>query len=64
MANIISIFYNIMEGFLYVGIRREDKSVWERRTPLIPKDIQDIMVSHPHIKFICQPSKLRVHADS
>ena len=53
-----------MEGFLYVGIRREDKSVWERRTPLIPKDIQAIMTSHPHIKFICQPSKLRIHADN
>lgn len=52
-----------MELLKYVGIRREDKSVWERRAPLIPEDIKDIMESNPDIKFVCQPSKLRIYSD-
>ena len=46
-----------------MGLRREDKSVWERRTPLIPQDIKDIMASYPDIRFVCQPSKLRIYSD-
>lgn len=28
---------------VYVGIRKEDKSIWERRVPLTPSDMKDIM---------------------
>jgi len=28
---------------IFVGIRREDKSCWERRVPLIPKHVKDVM---------------------
>ena len=54
----------LMESLKFVGIRRENKSVWERRTPLTPRDIREIMDIHPDIRFICQPSKLRIYSDS
>lgn len=37
---------------IYVGIRREDKSVWERRVALTPKSVKLIHEKNPHIKFI------------
>ncbi|MEW6069904.1 MAG: hypothetical protein AB1485_04745, partial [Candidatus Thermoplasmatota archaeon] len=45
-----------------IGIRREDKSVWERRTPLIPKDAEELKKQYG-IDFIVQTSKIRAFSD-
>lgn len=45
-----------------IGIRREDKNPWERRTPLIPSHAAEIMRDYP-IEFIVQPSEIRVFQD-
>jgi alpha-aminoadipic semialdehyde synthase len=29
-----------------IGIRHEDKSVWERRSPLVPGDVADLVQNH------------------
>ena len=44
-----------------IGIRREDKNRWERRTPLIPKDV--IKYVQQGYKFVVQPSPIRAFAD-
>ncbi len=41
-----------------VGIRREDKSVWERRVPLIPEHVWDLKEQGVEVKI--QPSEIRV----
>jgi len=41
-----------------VGIRREDKSIWERRTPLVPQHVKEIIGHGVEIKV--QPSEIRV----
>jgi alpha-aminoadipic semialdehyde synthase len=41
-----------------IGIRREDKSVWERRTPLIPEHVRDLM--DEGVGVVVQPSEIRV----
>jgi len=48
---------------LKIGIRREDKSVWERRTPLIPLHVKEILENNSDIQVIVQPSKKRVFSD-
>lgn len=40
-----------------VGIRREDKNIWERRTPIIPEDVKEL--KEKDIEFFVQPSKIR-----
>jgi alanine dehydrogenase len=45
-----------------IGIRREDKNRWERRTPLTPKDIAK-MIRDEELHFIVQPSPIRIHKD-
>lgn len=45
------------------GIRREDKSKWERRTPLTPSHVKELIDGHG-IHFIVQPSRIRVFKDS
>ncbi|MBS1890035.1 MAG: hypothetical protein JST59_01980 [Actinobacteria bacterium] len=47
-----------------VGIRREDKSVWERRAVLAPKEVKEISEKHPEIKFVFQPSPLRIFSNN
>jgi alanine dehydrogenase len=44
------------------GIRREDKNPWERRVPLIPSHIRELVKVHG-LKFYIQPSEIRVFAD-
>ncbi len=44
-----------------IGIRREDKSEWERRTPLAPMDVKALAAMG--IPFVVQPSKKRVFRD-
>jgi alpha-aminoadipic semialdehyde synthase len=42
-----------------VGIRREDKSVWERRVPIVPEHARQLQNEHG-IEVWVQPSKIRV----
>jgi saccharopine dehydrogenase (NAD+, L-lysine forming) len=41
-----------------IGIRREDKSRWEARTPLVPADIQRLIKNHG-LEFTVQSSPIR-----
>lgn len=45
-----------------VGIRREDKGRWERRTPLTPSQAR-LLRDRDGIQFLVQPSNTRVHSD-
>jgi hypothetical protein len=45
-----------------IGIRREDKNPWERRVPLIPSHIRELMKTQG-LKFHIQPSPIRIFAD-
>ena len=45
-----------------IGIRREDKSEWERRVPLVPADVQTLRRDHG-LEFVIQPSPIRVFRD-
>jgi alpha-aminoadipic semialdehyde synthase len=45
-----------------IGIRREDKSEWERRVPLVPADLADLQKKHD-LNFLVQPSAIRVYRD-
>jgi len=46
-----------------IGIRREDKNVWERRSPLIPEQVGQLIGEHG-IGFMVQPSELRTFSDA
>lgn len=46
-----------------IGIRREDKSEWERRVPLTPRKMQDLREKHG-IEFCVQPSPVRVFREN
>jgi alpha-aminoadipic semialdehyde synthase len=45
-----------------IGVRREDKSPWERRVPLIPSHMRDLRQEHG-LSFIVQPSAIRIFRD-
>ena len=45
-----------------IGIRREDKNEWERRVPLVPSDVAELLKKH-EIKTIIQPSEIRIFSD-
>lgn len=45
-----------------IGIRREDKNIWERRVPLIPEHIKKLKDEHD-IETIIQPFERRAFAD-
>jgi alpha-aminoadipic semialdehyde synthase len=45
-----------------IGIRREDKNIYERRTPIIPEHIRELSNEHS-IDFVVEPSKIRVFTD-
>jgi len=45
-----------------IGIRREDKSIWERRVPIVPEDARELMEKHG-IEVVVQPSDIRVFKD-
>ena len=42
-----------------IGIRREDKSRWERRVPITPEKVRELRERHG-IEFVVQPSPIRV----
>jgi len=48
---------------IYIGIRAEDKSPWERRVAIIPEHIKTIQANHPHIKFLVEPCTKRVFSN-
>lgn len=45
-----------------IGIRREDKNKWEKRSPLTPFDVA-FLDSKYSIKTVIQPSKIRIFKD-
>ncbi len=45
-----------------VGIRREDKNIWERRAPLIPLHVKELIQKHS-LEVWVQSSKIRVFPD-
>lgn len=45
-----------------IGIRREDKNIWEGRAPLIPDDIFNLRKKYD-IQTIIQPSNIRTFSD-
>lgn len=45
-----------------IGIRREDKNLWEKRVPLIPSHVKEIIHNHP-LEIWLQPSSIRVFSD-
>ncbi len=46
-----------------IGIRREDKNIWERRTPLTPEQIKRL-TGEQGIVFVVQSSPIRAFPDS
>lgn len=46
-----------------LGIRREDKNRWERRTPIIPRHLKALMERRPELRAIVQPSARRIFTD-
>lgn len=47
---------------MVIGIRREDKNEWEARAPFSPQDVAEL-IKKLGIKFIVQPSPIRVFKD-
>lgn len=45
-----------------LGIRREDKNRWERRAPLVPQDVKEL-IEELNIKVVVQPSSIRAFTD-
>jgi len=45
-----------------IGIRREDKNLWERRVPLVPSHITSL-IRENDLKFHVQPSRIRAFRD-
>ena len=45
-----------------IGIRREDKNRWERRTPLTPAHVKELKESH-QIDVAVQPSEIRAFSE-
>ncbi|QEE14745.1 hypothetical protein DSAG12_00560 [Promethearchaeum syntrophicum] len=46
-----------------LGIRKEDKNKWEKRAPIIPKDVGDLVKNHS-CQFIVQSSDNRAFSDN
>ncbi|HIP96152.1 MAG TPA: hypothetical protein EYH32_02930, partial [Anaerolineae bacterium] len=45
-----------------IGIRREDKSRWERRVPVIPEHVRKLREEHG-VEVWLQPSEIRVFSE-
>jgi alpha-aminoadipic semialdehyde synthase len=54
--------FGLLKGNNAIGIRREDKNRWERRTPLTPAHV-DALVKQGVSVFV-QPSTLRIFPDA
>jgi len=51
-----------MSSKFIIGIRREDKNKWERRVPLVPEDIKNLINNH-NIEVLVQKSDIRAFRD-
>ena len=51
-----------LRGNGVIGVRREDKNKWERRVPLTPSHVQELVGQG--IRVLVQPSGRRVFPDS
>jgi len=47
---------------LIFGIRREDKNKWERRVPLVPHHVQELIDKY-NFEILVQPSSIRIHSE-
>lgn len=47
---------------IIIGIRREDKNKWERRVPLVPTDVKQLIEDH-NLQVWVQPSSIRAFTD-
>ncbi|MCK7520773.1 MAG: hypothetical protein MZV64_25260 [Ignavibacteriales bacterium] len=47
---------------MIIGIRRENKNEWEKRTPLIPEDIKSLIEKYG-LRALVQTSKIRAFND-
>lgn len=47
---------------MIIGIRRENKNEWEKRTPLIPEDIKSLIEKYS-LRALVQPSSIRTFND-
>ncbi len=47
---------------LCIGMRREDKNPWERRAPLIPTHVRELIRQHD-LSIVVQPSDIRIFSD-
>lgn len=45
-----------------LGIRREDKNKWERRAPISPCHVRELVKRG--VRVIVQPSRIRCHSDA
>ena len=45
-----------------IGIRREDKNIWEKRAPLTPENVKKLLDTQ-EIEIAVQPSKIRAFSD-
>lgn len=45
-----------------IGILRETKSFWERRTPLVPNDVKLLLQKYP-VEIYIQPSERRIYSE-
>ncbi|MHA2227024.1 MAG: hypothetical protein ACXAC8_17545 [Candidatus Hodarchaeales archaeon] len=45
-----------------IGIRLEDKNKWEKRVPIVPDDMKDLILNE-NLEFIVQPSPIRAFTD-
>jgi len=45
-----------------IGIRREDKNIWERRVPIVPEHVRQLQDEHG-VEIWVQPSETRVFRD-
>jgi len=46
-----------------IGIRREDKNEWERRVPIVPEHVEDLLEKHD-INTVIQPSDIRAFSNN
>ena len=46
-----------------IGIRRENKGKWEKRAPLTPAQVEELLRSHEGVEVVVEPSDVRCFSD-
>ena len=54
--------FNLKPMKKIIGIRREDKNIWEKRVPLIPEDVKSLLTKN-ELEIVIQPSSIRIFPD-